>query len=239
MDVNLYKPIIVKDVSYWLLYNSEKNNVYSVGSISKDRYIEVKETLLKPILLVIKCLNGKNTINQIKNQLLEKHNIDIDVKNLIELLLKSDLIENNYWPEKIEKQEFDKFFYKLIKIPISSWSKYLANLSNKFKIFIYSINLIIFLGIISFVINFNVFFNIRNYQISNSYIYSIAVTLPIFIFSFTIHELGHATMAVKYGLRPKDLIIGFYASLSGMIYLKIPGLYTINWLQVLNFRYKD
>ena len=62
-----YKPIALNNISCSLLYHyDDKDDVYSIGNIEKDKYIEVKESNKDAILYTIKQLNGKNTIDEVE-----------------------------------------------------------------------------------------------------------------------------------------------------------------------------
>ena len=89
-----YKPIALNNISCSLLYHyDDKDDVYSIGNIEKDKYIEVKESNKDVILYVISQLNGKNTIDEVEQLVREKLNCKINVQELVTILEKAALLE--------------------------------------------------------------------------------------------------------------------------------------------------
>ena len=89
-----YKPIALNNISCSLLYHyDDKDDVYSIGNIEKDKYIEVKESNKDAILYTIKQLNGKNTIDEVEQLVREKIKCKINVQELVKILEKAALLE--------------------------------------------------------------------------------------------------------------------------------------------------
>ena len=70
--------------------------------------------------------------------------------------------------------------------------------------------------------------NLNIFQLSNNYIFVFVATLIIMGISMFIHEISHGVVAYKYGLIPKQLVVSLYLYISPIVYLKIPGIYTVN-----------
>ena len=110
-----YKPIALNNISCSLLYHyDDKDDVYSIGNIEKDKYIEVKESNKDVILYVISQLNGKNTIDEVEQLVREKLNCKINVQELVTILEKAALLEG-VDETRVEKGEFDILSFKLVK----------------------------------------------------------------------------------------------------------------------------
>lgn len=224
-----YRPIVVDDIKASLLYETKEERVYCIGSISKDKYVKLPEDILEYVMIFVQYLDGTNTIEQIHSKLLEKDKIDLDVKYLLDEFEKADLIINNQNPDRIEKGEFDKFFYKIIDIPLGKYCAYITNHLNRKIVnvaFVLSM-LAMLISIVTMAFRYRQFIVFGNYVIGGSIGASVSVALPILLISIALHECSHALAAAYYGLTPSNFVFGFYANLSSMFYLKIPGLYTL------------
>ena len=70
--------------------------------------------------------------------------------------------------------------------------------------------------------------NLNIFEFSNNYIFIFVSTFIIMGISMFIHEISHGVVAYKYGLIPKQLVVSLYLYISPIVYLKIPGIYTVN-----------
>lgn len=110
-----YKPIALSDISCSLLYHYEdKEDVYSIGSIEKDKYIEVKESNKDVILYAISKLNGENSIERVEELVIDKLKCKLNVQELVKILEKAALLIGTD-ETKVEKGKFDILSLKLIK----------------------------------------------------------------------------------------------------------------------------
>lgn len=223
-----YKPVIVDDIKSSFLYENKEGSFYCIGSLSRDKYLKVPEDVLEYIMIFIKYLDGNNTLEQIKIKLMTEEKIDLDVDILFEELEKADLIVNNRNENEVEKGEFDKFFLKLINIPIGKYCKNLDKLNRSYvKRAFYVSEAIIIFSILIMVFNWSNFTTLENYFIHKSVGISVLISFPVLLFSIVLHECAHGVVASYYGLKPSNFVFGFYATFSGMFYLKIPGIYTL------------
>ena len=102
--------------------------------------------------------------------------------------------------------------------------KRLKVLVNPFKVIVIILSAIALLygNILSHIKNLNIF------ELSNNHIFIFVATLIIMGISMFIHEISHGVVAYKYGLIPKQLVISLYLCITPIVYLKIPGIYTVN-----------
>ncbi len=222
-----YKPIALNNISCSLLYHyDDKDDVYSIGNIEKDKYIEVKESNKDAILYTIKQLNGKNTIDEVEQLVREKIKCKINVQELVKILEKAALLEE-IDEKKVERGEFDILSLNLVKYELLRYEnifKRLKVLVNPFKVIVIILSVIALLygNILSHIKNLNIF------ELSNNHIFIFVATLIIMGISMFIHEISHGVVAYKYGLIPKQLVISLYLCITPIVYLKIPGIYTVN-----------
>lgn len=223
-----YKPKAVEDIKASLLYENKDESIYCVGSISRDKYVKMPQEIVDYVMKFIQYLDGRNTLEQIENKFRTEEKVDLDVEYLLGELEKADLISNNMNQEKVEKGEFDRFFFKIIDIPLDKYSERIRKINKKIvKCFFFLSLVLISLGILSAIFNVDYFFSLENYKINKSLGASAAISIPIFLISILLHESAHAVAASYYGLTPSNMVFGFYANFSSMFYLKIPGIYTL------------
>lgn len=222
-----YKPIALSDISCSLLYHYEdKEDVYSIGSIEKDKYIEVKESNKDVILYAISKLNGENSIERVEELVIDKLKCKLNAQELVKILEKAALLIGTD-ETKVEKGEFDILSLKLIKCDLLKYKfifKSLQKFINPFKVIIIVITIIALLyGDILFHIK-----DLNIFNLSDNYILIFIATLIIMGISMFVHEVSHGVVAYKYGLIPKQLVVSLYLYITPIVYLKIPGLYTVN-----------
>lgn len=222
-----YKPIALSDISCSLLYHYEdKEDVYSIGSIEKDKYIEVKESNKDVILYAISKLNGENSIERVEELVIDKLKCKLNAQELVKILEKAALLIGTD-ETKVEKGEFDILSLKLIKCDLLKYKfifKSLQKFINLFKVIIIVITIIALLyGDILFHIK-----DLNIFNLSDNYILIFIATLIIMGISMFVHEVSHGVVAYKYGLIPKQLVVSLYLYITPIVYLKIPGLYTVN-----------
>lgn len=220
------RPKAVDDISSWTLFEKKDGNIYCIGSLKKDCYIEAGKQSCSAIMTALQYFNGIHTLDEINRQLLNIHNIRIDIIKLYTLLLKASLLENGDKSLQ-EKQELDIFSIKLFEADISRFGKILSVLLKVvFPFKLISLPLLLF-GTIAIIKSISIFITPHSYQIAQSYVLGVVVSAFIFSFSLGLHELGHMAAAYKYGLIPSKLVCALYMGIIPMIYLRIPGIYTV------------
>ena len=76
------------------------------------------------------------------------------------------------------------------------------------------------------VIKWKDFFQLKSYEVHGSLLMGVMWVLLLFVLSIGIHELSHAVVGYRCGLKPKELVFSLYLG-SPMFYIKMPGIYTI------------
>lgn len=228
MSIVEINPKVVSDISCWLLFEKKQGNIYCVGSIEKDKYIQIPEKSINEVMTCIKYFDGDHSISNIETILKNEYHIIINASQLYDILCKANLIENNTEKNLIEKQEFEKLSVTIFKLNLSSIYEFINKIEKSFlNKFLYITIPVIIIGTIMLLLNFQLFLSSRMYKVSESYILGFSIMIIVFLLSIFLHELGHALLACRYHLKPKEIIFGLYLGITPIIYLKIPGLYTI------------
>lgn len=225
-NVSEIKPTIVDDINSWLLFEKKSGNIYSIGSLKKDKYIQLPEKLVDPIKTAIKYFDGNHSLNNIEEILMHEYNLKLNTYELYDLLCKANLIEG-IDESLVEKQEMDYLSITLKEVKLDKIYCILDKLSGPFFPYImYSSMIIILISIFFFVKNINVFISGSSYTLLGSYTLGILFGLVLFIVSIGIHEFAHGIMGYRVGLKPSKLVFSLYVA-TPMFYLKMPGIYSI------------
>ena len=220
------KPKVINDISVYELFSKKDSKIYCVGSRDIDRYFEVKGNIKDQVLKAIEYFDGTNTLEEIYTLLKEKDGVSLDIEKFYNLLQTTGLLENEK-ENKVEKSEYERISLKLLEVDISKNERTFNKLSCMVPfIFILTLILIPF-SVANIKSNIGSFVDIKNFKINGSYIIGAITIVAIFFISILLHEIAHGIVARKYGLIPKNLVVSLYLFISPMVYLKIPGLYTI------------
>lgn len=220
-------PHAVEDIRAFVLYEyKDRPTVYAIGSIDRDRFIEVDGTRKDVILYAISLMDGKRSFEDIDKKISADKGVIIKSEELYNTLKRADLLFEQ-GGQGVIKSEFETLGFKVFEISLKGLKKLFHSLS-VFTIPLYLLTLIVFL--------FAAFFAAFNYSsitvgslfgFSDSYLKNIIITILIMFFSILCHELSHAIVASKYGIIPRKLTLSLYLYISPIVYIKLPGLYTI------------
>ncbi|MDF2677422.1 MAG: Zn-dependent protease [Bacillota bacterium] len=225
--MNKNKPLAVSDIKSYLLFKYDnKEDIYCIGSLAKDKYIEVNQNLKDKILTVISYFDGDNTLDDIKYKLQNKNNIKINIIKLYQLLDKSGLIENSN-NSNIEKNEYEKYGVNILTLELSKVNNFFYFLSKYINFIIFTSIIIIFMSIPNFILILKQMLYLNIFKIVNSATLSVIISISITTLSVIFHELSHAIVATRFGLKPRKFKISLYLYLNPIAYIVIPGIYTI------------
>ena len=219
-------PIIAKDIEAWVLFESKEGNMYCLGSLEKDKYIQLNERAVEAVKKAIIYFDGTHSLEEIEELLKTEHNIKLDINKLYEVLCKANLIEG-IDKALVEKQEMDYLSITLKEFKLDRSYGFLDKLNKIFFPYMLYLSLgIILISLFFFARNRHMFLKGSSYSLGGSYTLGILVTLGIFVLSIGLHELAHGIAGYKFGLKPSKLVIALYV-MTPMFYLKMPGIYTI------------
>lgn len=222
-----YCPRVVEGIEFTTLFQNKSGITYSMGSRLCDRYIQIGEANKEAIELVVRQMQGEKNISDIQEYMKREHHVKLNVTELCEWLGKAGLLVNPPEEVSIEKQEMDYLAVTIKKWKLDKFCNVFSFLSEKHgrEIFIGSI-LLIFAGMITTLLHWREFITLKNYEVNGSLYLGFAFMVIIFVISIGCHELGHALMGYRFGLKPKELVFALYVG-TPMFYVKIPGIYTL------------
>ena len=221
-----YYPKVVEGIEFNKLFETEGEGKFCMGSPARDRYIQLDERNVLPIQTALQFLDGSHSIQEIEEKMLERK-IKINIADLCEWFGKAGLLENPPEDVKIEKQEMDYLSTTIKEWKLSGIYGLLDVLSTKYwKALLISTLSLIGVGICISISKWQEFINITNYKVNGSFALGIMLIIIVFTLSIGAHELSHAVVGYKYGLKPKSLVCALYMGMP-MFYVKMPGVYTI------------
>lgn len=224
---NVIKPIIASDLEAYLLFeNKNRENIYCIGSLAYDRYIEAQEANKDAIMQAASYFDGKNSLSEVDALLQKEHNLKLDVHRLYTLFEHAGLITN----AEIEYDSSNELEKHGIQITALSLSRFQAMFSILAK---WSHALLlcgVVLGIAAIPLLPGVFkalLFVNIYKIVDSSMISLIISLAVTTVSVLLHEISHAVVAKKYGLIPKQMKITLYLYINPMAYIITNGIYTL------------
>lgn len=227
MHKNYIKPIIVEDINVWTLFEKKDGNIYSMGSINEDRFIQLDENNKEAIKTATSYMDGTYSLQEIECIMLESHGYKLNTEQLYIWLCKAGLVSNPLDEYKVEKQEMDYLSITLKKVNLKKFYAGFQKFSDRlFTPVVCFCSTLILIGLILMILNMKEFFTLRNYMLGGSVGLGIIAMLGIFVLSIGVHEFAHAIVGYRYGLKPSSLVFALYVG-TPMFYVKMPGIYTI------------
>lgn len=222
-----YCPRVVEGIEFAILFQNKSGITYSMGSRLCDRYIQISEANKEAIELVVEQMQGEKNISEIQEHMVRERHMKLNVSELCEWLGKAGLLVNPPEEVSLEKQEMDYLAVTIKKWKLDRFCDVFSFLSEKHgrKILIASVFLIL-AGMITALLQWKEFVTLKNYEINGSLYFGFAFMVIVFVISIGCHELGHALVGYRFGLKPKELVFALYVG-TPMFYVKIPGIYTL------------
>lgn len=223
-----FSPMIAKDINTWILFKGKAENTYCLGSLIRDKYIQLNEQNHKAVEIAVGYMDGNHTVSEIKTIMESNFHVKLNVIQLCEWLCKGDLIENAPEDTRIEKQEMDYLSTSIKKVGLEKLYSFfhffgIAHLKETLLV----TAVIIIAGILIGSKDLGMFLTLSNYTIGGSIAVGIISVLSLFVLSIGLHEFAHAIVGYGCGLKPKEIVFALYLG-TPMFYVKMPGIYTVS-----------
>lgn len=115
-------PCVVDDIESYLLYEyKDKENKYAIGSIKRDRFIEVDENNKEVVLKTIRMMDGTLSFENIDKRIKEETGFSINSSDLYSVLTKADLLVDSN--SNAQKSEFETVGLKIFDVNIEKCRK--------------------------------------------------------------------------------------------------------------------
>ena len=219
-------PCVVDDIESYLLYEyNDKENKYAIGSIKRDRFIEVDENNKDTVLKTIKMMDGTLSFKNIDKRIKEETGFSINSSELYSVLAKADLLAspNN----NAQKSEFETVGLKIFDVNIEKCKnlfKAFSSISTPLSITAVVLMLFtfVFVGV-----NHQYLSSVSLLGFQDNYIRNFVTMFLVMTITISLHEIAHGITASKYGITPQKLSLSLYLYISPIVYIKLPGLYTV------------
>ncbi len=227
-------PCVVSDIHSYLLYEyKNKEDIFAIGSISRDKFIEVSENKKDIVMQAIDLMDGNHSFESIRNEINNSTGKTLNVENLYEILKKADLIykKNDSCPKK---NEFETLGFKIFEFRIEKFRRFFLSFSTLVIPSAFLILGSIIFSLIFCIINSRDIPPVSLLGIKGNYLIYLISILIIMTISISFHEIAHGVVASRYGIIPKKLSLSLYLFVSPIVYIKLPGLYAIKPRERIN-----
>jgi putative peptide zinc metalloprotease protein len=223
-------PKVLDSVEAWPLFQHRdpRRDIYIVGSCEIDRYISVPGPKLPVVLKVLELLDGLHSLDSIQEYFYMQERKKVDVKKLYQQLYENGLLAAPI-PVKIKQGDIEKASLRLFTVPVEKIFVALRSLpASLFERLVVVMLLLMAAGGEQAIVHRGQLFApiISGWNASHP---GPAVLLyPVLLLvSFLFHEIAHGIVASRYGLFAKRFEAALYLGFIPIIYLRIPGLYTL------------
>ena len=220
-------PCVVDDIRPYLLYEyKNKENKFAIGSVSRDRFIEVDESKKNTVMQAIDLMDGNHSYEEIENTVKAETGAVIDAENLYSVLEKAGLLaeEDKAAPSR---SEFETLGLKLFEAKITKLRSFFKALSHlTFPTALITAAAIVFTVVFG-IVNSRYVSSMSLLGFEGHYLRNIVTIVLIMGASIMLHEFAHGIAASKYGIIPQKISVSLYLYVSPIVYIKLPGLYTI------------
>src|SRR6476646_7875393 len=121
-------PKLLDDVSVWLLYprGYRSEEVYTVGSITADRYLAVPGSKLPAVQAFMHQLNGQQSLEEIQAAMIREHGFQVDVAALHRKFNRAGLLAQSSGGRAGDIQEMSTTFLRLPIDRLLGWFQSLS-----------------------------------------------------------------------------------------------------------------
>ena len=115
------EPKLLDDVNVWLLYprGARSEEVYTVGSITADRYLAVPGSKLPAVQAFMHQLNGQQTLEEIQAAMIREHGFQLDVAALHRKFSRAGLLAQSGSGQAGDIQEMSTTFSAVADRPVT------------------------------------------------------------------------------------------------------------------------
>ncbi len=219
-------PKLLDDVGVWLLHarSSRSEEIYTVGSITADRYLAVPGSKLPAVRVFMQQLNGQQTLEQIQEVMIREHGVQLDVTALHRKFRRAGLLaEGGGRGGDIE--EMSATFLRLPIDRLLRWFQLLSPLASPIAYFaatLMAVALVWLLADSSFLHPMT-----RPAAAYTSQLGSAGLAILVAVLSTALHELSHCFAASQWGILTGMVRVQLYLGTIPIVGLKLAGLYTL------------
>ena len=223
----LTQPRLLEDVSVWLLYprGSRSEEVYTVGSITADRYLAVPGSKLPAVQAFMHQLNGQKTLDEIQAAMIRENGLQLDVAALHRKFSRAGLLAQGSG-QAGDIQEMSTTF---LRLPIDRLLRWFQLFSPAMMPMVFLGAAVIAAAIVLLLLEPSFLRLMAMPTVGNlSHVRTVALAVLIGLLSITLHELSHCFAASRWGILTGTLRVQLYLGTIPIVGLKLAGLYTLS-----------
>jgi Zn-dependent protease len=218
---------LLDDVNVWLLYpqGARSEAVYTVGSITADRYLAVPGSKLPAVQAFMRQLNGQQTLEEIQAAMLRENGFQLDVAALHRKFSRAGLLAQAGGSQAGDIQEMST---TVLRVPIDRLLNWFQSISVAIRAIVF-LGAALILGAIGLLLTEPAFLSLMATPTAKdmSQLGTAAMVVLIGVLSIVLHELSHCFVASRWGILTGTLRIQLYLGTIPIVGLKLAGLYTL------------
>src|SRR6266404_2055140 len=127
-EATVPRPKLLDDVGVWLFYarGGRSEDIYTVGSITADRYLTVPGSKLPAVRAFMQQLDGQRTLEQIHEGMIREHGVELDVEALHRKFRRAGLLVEPIGGPGGDLQEMSATFLRLPIDRLLGWFRLLS-----------------------------------------------------------------------------------------------------------------
>ncbi len=218
-------PAVVDDLDWYQLFHDQRRGTtWALGSVTRDSFVSVPDGTRPLIERTLELIDGTRTAPDIVRDL-PRHVGRVDVDDLSKRLDRANLLAEDA-PDKRPRSEYEVLALRLLSVPLSAGNPLLGALARLARpAAAVSVVLVVYAVIAGLPQRA---LGLRFLQFSAGDWQRWGAILVVSVASVALHEMGHAVVARACGLRPARLTASLYLYITPIVYVTIPGLYSVS-----------
>nr|NLI50905.1 M50 family metallopeptidase [Propionibacterium sp.] len=218
-------PALVDDLNWYPLFRDRvRGTTWALGSLSRDSYLSVPDQSRAVVEDALRLMDGTRTIEAVNAELARRWDA-VDVATLTHTMASANLLADDA-PHRRPRSE-----YETLALRLASWRVSRDNLLLRLLAAAWWPLVLAALTLIAWVVVSGALVGrvtTRTYfQFAGDDWSHWAALVLVSVASVGLHELAHAVAARRCGLYASRVTVSLYLYLSPIVYVSIPGLYSI------------
>ncbi|HEY8150069.1 MAG TPA: M50 family metallopeptidase [Vicinamibacteria bacterium] len=225
------RPRLRDDLDCWTLFEGSLFRAslsHVIGSRQIDRYVALPQDKARIAMEVIPLMDGTRTFEEIAGRLRRQRGLNVDVRGLFAQLQSAGLAHGADVPTV---GELEKLSVRVLTVPVSGlFSALQPAVRILFAFLVALAAILVGAGAWLAVTTPEHIFRWRelmSYRGSRLHLVGFGLFGLLMMLASGLHECAHGITALRFGLVPREMRLRLYLGFIPVIFLRIPGLYTV------------